>query len=177
MPKILQIAQLGHQVLRSECIEIALLDELGTQDLRNDMLVTMQDTNGVGIAAPQVYVLKRCFIFSSRPGPGRNDIPLIEPTFTINPEIVHVSDEKEKGWEACLSIPGIRGLVPRHKNIKVRYTTIDGAVVESDLSGFPARVFQHECDHLDGLVYLDRLDSTRDIIMEKEYQKMLSQIS
>lgn len=173
MPKLLQLAQLGSQALRDTAGIVTIKSDVELSALLEDMLATMNDTKGVGIAAPQVYVSKRCFIFSSRPGPGRDDIPLIEPTFAINPEIIWRSEEKVKAWEACLSIPGIRGFVPRHENIKVRYSTMDDLIVEYDLSGFPARVFQHECDHLDGLVYLDRLESTRDIITEKEYQKIV----
>lgn len=173
MAKLLQIAQLGSQVLRVTTDKVTIESEAELSALQEDLLATMQDTKGVGIAAPQVYVSKRCFIFSSRPGPNRDDIPLIEPTFVINPEIVSASDEMIIAWESCLSIPGIRGNVPRHELIKVRYSTLDGIVVECELSGFPARVFQHEYDHLDGMVYLDRLESTRDIITEKEYQKLI----
>jgi len=172
MATLLQIAQLGNQSLRDVASIVQILPDNLTS-LQSDMLATMQDTKGVGIAAPQVYVSKRCFIFSSRPSPGRDDIPLIDPTFAINPEIISKSEEMYKAWEACLSIPGIRGFVPRHETIKIRYTTLDNIIVECELSGFPARVFQHEYDHLDGMVYLDRLDSTKDIITEKEYQKLI----
>ena len=79
-----------------------------------------------------------------------------------------------KGWEGCLSIPGIRGDVPRHRHIKTRYQTIDGTLVERPFSDFVARIFQHEDDHLRGIVFLDRLESTRDLITEKEYQKRIA---
>jgi peptide deformylase len=174
MPRILQVAQLGNPVLREISGPTGSLGKTFLDDLYADMLCTMRDTNGVGIAAPQIYVARRCFIFSARPGPGRLDIPIIEPTVVLDPEILWVSEEKEKAWEACLSIPGIRGQVPRAKAIRVRYRTLYDTVNESALEGFPARVFQHEYDHLEGLVYLDRLESVKDIVCEKEYQNRIN---
>ncbi len=97
----------------------------------------------------------------------------MEPEIVINPEIVERSAELVKGWEGCLSIPGIRGLVPRHRWIQVRYQTLQGEIVEREFVDFVARIFQHEHDHLEGIVFLDRLDSNRDIVTEKEYQKRL----
>jgi peptide deformylase len=173
MPRLLQIAQLGHQVLRDEAKAVKDLNDPALQSLFEDMLATMEDADGVGIAAPQVYVSQRCFIFSSRQGSRQEDTPLIGPTVAVNPEILWVSPTKANGWEACLSIPGIRGIVPRHESIKVHYSTLSNSSVEGDLSGFAARVFQHEYDHLYGLVYLDRIKSTKDIITEKEYQRLM----
>ena len=98
----------------------------------------------------------------------------MEPTAIINPEILSFSKEKEKDWEGCLSIPGIRGLVPRHKSIRVKYLTRDGKEVESEFSDFIARIFQHELDHLNGTVFLDRMESSLEIITEKEYQRLIS---
>jgi peptide deformylase len=95
------------------------------------------------------------------------------PTAVINPEIIRLSDELEKGWEGCLSIPGIRGLVPRSTRIVVRYITHEGNVREEEFTGFIARVFQHEYDHLNGTVFLDRVESTWDIITEKEYARRI----
>jgi peptide deformylase len=139
--------------------------------LIDDLRETLSDANGVGIAAPQVYESAALFIVASRPNPRYPDAPLMEPEVAINPEIVDRSDELVKGWEGCLSIPGIRGDVPRHRRLRVRYQTIEGLIIEKELSDFVARIFQHEDDHLRGIVFLDRLESTRDVITEKEYQK------
>jgi peptide deformylase len=136
------------------------------------MLETMRDAEGVGIAAPQVYEGASLFIVASKPNARYPDAPMMEPEMVVNPEIVERSDEVVKGWEGCLSIPGIRGNVPRHRRIRVRYWTLDGSEVDREFEGFVARVFQHEDDHLHGLVFLDRLESPRDIITEKEFRKL-----
>lgn len=93
----------------------------------------------------------------------------------MNPTIVSHSDETEKDWEGCLSIPGVRALVPRWKSIEVSYQTRDGKKVTKTFESFLARIFQHELDHLDGLVFLDRLESTKDIYTEKEFQKVIAE--
>ena len=98
----------------------------------------------------------------------------MEPEVVINPEIVDRSEELVKDWEGCLSIPGLRGLVPRHRRIRARYQTVEGQVVEREFADFVARIFQHEDDHLRGIVFLDRLESTRDVVTEKEYQKQIT---
>jgi peptide deformylase len=94
----------------------------------------------------------------------------------INPSILAHSTQIAKGWEGCLSIPGIRGLVPRYQAIEVEYTDRDGKLQKLELTDFVARIFQHEYDHLDGIVFLDRLESTQDIITEQEYQKRIVQL-
>ena len=139
-----------------------------------DMLETMRDSNGVGIAAPQVFESLAIFIVASRPNPRYPDAPSMEPEIVFNPEIIERSPELVKDWEGCLSIPGLRGEVPRHRHIKARYQTIDGTDVERQFSDFVARIFQHEDDHLRGIVFLDRLESTRDVITEKEFQKQMA---
>jgi peptide deformylase len=113
------------------------------------------------------------FIVSSSPNPRYPQAPQMEPTAMINPELLWVSDEKEQGWEGCLSIPGLRGLVPRHIRIGVRYLNRDGAVREDEYGDFLARVFQHEFDHLQGKLFIDRVLSTMDLVTEKEYYRML----
>jgi len=142
------------------------------QALIDDMLVTMTDANGVGIAAPQVFEPLSLFIVASRPNPRYPEAPQMEPTTVINPEILWVSDEKEKGWEGCLSIPGLRGLVARHRRIGVRYLSRYGEVREEEFADFPARVFQHEFDHVQGMVFVDRLEDTRDLVTEKEFLRI-----
>ena len=174
MSKLLQIAQLGHPIIRQRASEIPDQQIPKIQDLVDDMLLTVADANGAGIAAPQVYVSKRVFIVASNPSRRYPNAPDMDPTPIINPEIIWKSSEIHNDWEGCLSIPGIRGLVPRHKSIRIVYTTRHGDRVEHEYSGFIARVFQHEFDHLEGLVFLDRLDSSKNIVMEKEWLKLIS---
>ena len=97
----------------------------------------------------------------------------MEPEIVINPEILERSEDMIKGWEGCLSIPGIRGEVRRHRRIWARYQTVGGQQIQREFTGFVARSFQHEDDHLRGIVFLDRFESTRDLVTEREYQKLL----
>ena len=166
MPVLRQIAQLGQPVLREVAGKITDPGASSVQALIDDMLVTVADANGVGIAAPQVYEPLSLFIVSSRPNPRYPAAPEMEPTAMINPEILWMSDEKEKGWEGCLSIPGLRGLVPRHRRIGVRYLTRKEEVVEVEYADFLARVFQHEFDHVQGVVFLDRVETTHVLMTE-----------
>lgn len=174
MGKILEIAELGHPVLRQRAVEVSDIHGSDIQNFIEDLIETCVDSNGVGIAAPQVYRSDRVFIIYSRPNARYPNAPEMGPVALINPETTSFSDEKFKDWEGCLSIPGIRGLVPRHKSIGVRYLTSKGELIENEFSDFIARIFQHELDHLDGVVFLDRLDTSRDIITEKEYQKLIT---
>jgi peptide deformylase len=173
LPILRQIAQLGQPVLRRITVPIADFSDAAVQTLIEDMLVTVAEVNGVGIAAPQVFEPLRLFIVASRPSPRYPNAPGMEPTAMINPELLWGSDETEKGWEGCLSVPGIRGPVPRSVRIGVRYLTRDGALREEEMSGFLARIFQHEFDHINGLVFLDRVESTREIITEREYLRLM----
>jgi peptide deformylase len=174
MPLLRQIAQLGHPVLRASVALASLPASDATRALIADMLETLRDAHGVGIAAPQVFESLAVFIVASRPNPRYPEAPVMEPEIVINPEIIERSPEIVKDWEGCLSIPGLRGEVPRHRHITARYHTIDGIVVERRFSDFIARVFQHEDDHLRGIVFLDRLESNRDVITEKEFQKRIA---
>lgn len=173
MPIIRQVAQLGNEILRLKAAPVKEIHKSSIQSLIDDMLITASDTDGVGIAAPQLYESLQIFIMASRPNSRYPNAPSMEPTAIINPEILWFSDEQDKDWEGCLSIPGIRGLVPRYKSINVKYMTRDGSVKEQTFSDFLARIFQHESDHLYGISFLDRLESTKDIITEKEFNKLL----
>lgn len=174
MSRLLQIAQLGHPILRQRASEVADPQSPEIQELIDDMLATVADVNGAGLAAPQVYVDKRVFIVSSKPNVRYPNAPEMDPTPVINPEIIWKSEEIYNDWEGCLSIPGIRGLVPRYQAIRIAYTTRTGERIEQNYSDFVARVFQHEYDHLEGLVFFDRLESTKNIITEKEWHKLIS---
>ena len=171
MAEILQIIQLGDPILRSVAQMVENTQERSIQKLIDDLIATVGHAFGVGIAAPQVAISYRLFIVASRPNPRYPKAPVMEPTAMINPRIIGHSTEIIKGWEGCLSIPGIRGLVPRYQAIEVEYTDRDGKLQKQELTDFVARIFQHEYDHLDGIVFLDRLESTQDIITEQEYQK------
>ena len=118
MALIRSIAELGHPVLRAATVPVTFPASDAVRALVNDLLETLRDANGVGIAAPQVYESSALFIVASRPNPRYPDAPLMEPEVVINPEILERSDEMVKGWEGCLSIPGIRGDVPRHRRIR-----------------------------------------------------------
>lgn len=175
MGKLLQIAQLGHPILRQTAARVENLQDKDLHSLISDMMATVKEVNGVGIAAPQVHDSTRVFIMASQPNARYPHAPSMAPAALINPEIIDASPEKEKDWEGCLSIPGIRARVLRHTEIKVGFTTLAGEVRQARFSGFLARIFQHELDHLNGKVFLDRIASTLDIVTEKEFLKRLSQ--
>lgn len=169
-----EIAQLGAKILRQACEIVEQVDSPGIRQIIRAMQTTLATTQGVGLAAPQISQLKRIIIVASRPTTRYPTAPLMQPTVMINPVFEALSDEKEKDWEGCLSIPGIRALVPRYKSIRVQYTDELGGNIELQLEGFVARVFQHEVDHLEGTVYLDRVESSADIISESEYFKLFA---
>ena len=171
MAEILQIIQLGHPILRQQAQQVDNIRDQRIQKLIDDLIATVGIANGVGIAAPQVAEGDRLFIVASRPNPRYPNAPEMAPTAMINPKLLAHSSEVIKGWEGCLSIPGIRGLVPRYQAIEVEYSDRNGKSQKQELTDFVARIFQHEYDHLDGIVFLDRLESTQDIITEQEYQQ------
>jgi peptide deformylase len=132
MPIRRQIAQLGRPVLREIARPVADPADPALQALIDDMLATVAEANGVGIAAPQVFESLALFLIASRPNPRYPHAPALAPTAVLNPQLLWVSDDTEKGWEGCLSIPGLRGLVPRHSRIGVRYLTRSGEVREEE---------------------------------------------
>lgn len=170
----MEIIQLGNPILRDKARFVENIDAPHTQNLVDNLLITVKQANGVGLAAPQVGVSDRIFIVASRPNPRYPHAPEMEPTPMINPKIVARSNESVKGWEGCLSIPGIRGSVPRDRAIQVEYSDRHGKLHQQELTDFIARIFQHELDHLDGIVFLDRLETNHDIITEQEYQKLVA---
>jgi peptide deformylase len=172
MSELLEIIQLGHPILRSQAQTVEHTHSPQIQNLIDNLLATVIAANGVGIAAPQVAASDRLFIVASRPSPRYPNAPQMEPTAMINPQILAHSSDLVKGWEGCLSIPGIRGLVPRYQAIEVEYSDRNGKLHKQELTDFVARIFQHELDHLDGIVFVDRLQSTQDLITEQEYQKL-----
>lgn len=170
MGKLRQIARLGAPTLRSKADEIRF-DSRIARDIISDMQATLAESNGAGLAAPQIYEPYRIIILASRPTPRYPNAPPMEPTVMINPSYHISSEQQHKDWEGCLSIPGIRALVPRYTMIEISYTDQQGKQTSQKLKNFIARVFQHEYDHLDGCVYLDRVESNLEIISEQEFNK------
>ncbi|MFI3157287.1 MAG: peptide deformylase [Methylococcaceae bacterium] len=168
-----EIAQLGAKVLRQKAEAVADVHDVEIRQIIEAMQSTLAMTSGVGIAAPQISESKQIIIVASRPTPRYPSAPMMEPTIMINPGFQVLSDTQEKDWEGCLSIPGIRALVPRFQEILIHYTDRQGSLVESKLSGFAARIFQHEFDHLEGKTYLDRVENNADIIAESEFVKLI----
>ena len=164
---ILKIARMGHPVLLQPAVPVEDPCDPEIVRLIGDMIETMHDSGGVGLAAPQVHVGLRLFVFrvpASRGGDaaGEGDHVL------INPELAPLGDAVELGWEGCLSIPGLRGAVPRHAAISFRGLDRGGAPIEGTADGFHARVMQHEFDHLNGVLYTMRMTDFRMFAFEEE---------
>lgn len=151
---------------RSDPIEEFPSTEL--DDLIRDMFDTMEALHGAGLAAPQIGVLKRVVIFGVESNPRYPEAEPVPTTVLINPRIEALTEDKEYGWEGCLSVPGMRGLVPRPPHI--RYSGVDehGAPIEREARGFHARVVQHEVDHIDGILYPMRIEDMRHFGFESE---------
>ena len=151
---------MGHPVLRRVAEPITEFDTPGLHALVEDLWETMHASGGIGIAAPQIAVAKRVVVFGigdhvDTAGCGRP--AQIPPTVLVNPVIEPLADAMAEGWEACLSVPGMRGIVPRYT--RIRYTGFDafGNRIEREVDDYHARVVQHECDHLDGVLYPSRI--------------------
>jgi peptide deformylase len=167
---LLEIVRLGHPILR-QVAEPLPRGVLGTPVFRRyirSMMETMFEASGVGLAAPQVADGLRCFVYYV-PGQGE-DLFEVKPRILVNPEVTLGSMEEE-GWEGCLSIPGLRGRVPRAREIEVVAYDSEGERMEFIASGFHARVIQHELDHLDGIVFLDRMHSMSSLAFEEEWSQ------
>ncbi len=173
MTETLQISQLGDSALRQIAQPINNVHESWVQTLINNLMTTLVKSNGVGIAAPQVSAPYQLIIVASRPNLRYPNAPTMLPTVMINPRSLTHSQEMAKDWEGCLSVPGIRGLVPRYRAIAIEYTAPDGTMQQQELTDFVARIFQHEFDHLNGLVFLDRVESTQELVTEQEYLKRI----
>ena len=169
---VLPIAQQGETVLQQSAQAVMDVHDPALQTLIDAMLHTMNAANGVGIAAPQIFVPKRVIIVASRPNARYPDAPYMPPLAMINPQIVWRSPEKCSGWEGCLSVPDARSPVVRAQRIRVRYLTREGESRETEYSDFVARIVQHECDHLDGILFVERVENAQDIVTEAEYQRL-----
>lgn len=170
---LLKIARLGHPTLRQRALPVTA-DELASppfQQLIDNMIETMRDGEGVGLAATQVHVLRRVFLVEVKtPHPRYPDQPGVPLTAIVNPEIRAHSEELEDDWEGCLSIPDLRGRVPRWRSLRLAGVDRAGREISLDAANFFARVIQHELDHLDGIVFLDRMRDFSTLSHLREYQ-------
>ena len=158
---IRKILKMGEPGLLQRSEEWHDFDSHELSSLLQDMWDTMAAENGAGLAAPQIGINRRVVVFGYQTNPRYPDAPAVPETVLINPLIEPVGDELESDWEGCLSVPGLRGLVPRYR--RIRYSGVDtqGMAIEREVSGFHARVVQHECDHLDGILYPHRIEDLR----------------
>jgi peptide deformylase len=176
---ILKVSRMGHPVLRSKASAVppGEIKSPRIQRLIDDMFDTMGEYSGIGLAAPQVHESVRIFVAGLRLAEGpigdltNDDMPFIA---LINPQITMVGDKVDEGWEGCLSIPDLRGLVPRAHEINIDAFDRKGRRVQFTARGLPARVIQHETDHLDGVLFLERMRSLETLSFMDEYQRYWS---
>jgi peptide deformylase len=172
MAELRSIIELENPILRQVALPILSVGDEKIQALIDDLLVTVKQANGVGIAAPQVAQSCQLMIVASRPNPRYPDAPEMEPIAILNPRILSHSPEMVKGWEGCLSVPGIRGWVPRYQAIEIEYCDRNGNLQKMEMTDFVARIFQHEFDHFNGLLFVDRVENPQDLITEQLYLEM-----
>ena len=170
---LLKIAHMGHPVLRQRAVPVDDPSAPWVRTLVDDMIETMHDAGGTGLAAPQVHQSHRIVVFMVGEErltglPGDDPQPL---TVLINPVIEPIGDEMALGWEGCLSVPGLRGVVPRYLRVRYRGLGLGGKTLEREAAGFHARVVQHECDHLDGILYPQRMTDHRLLVYSEELQR------
>ena len=172
---ILKIARMGHPLLRRRAEEVADPTAPEIRRLVDDMFETMRDIDGLGLAAPQVHVPKRVVIFLVPGERGEADEQSLALTVLVNPVVQALSEEQEPGWEGCLSVPGLRGLVPRFTEVRYRGLTPEGQAIDRVVSGLHARVVQHECDHVDGILYPMRMTDLSTLVFESEMRYLLAE--
>ncbi len=168
---ILKVARMGHPVLRKVArkVEPAEIKTAEFQKLVDDMIETMREYDGIGLAAPQVHESVRLALIGIEEGTGEDRAVRVFPV--INPEVTPTTKETGEDWEGCLSVPRLRGRVSRPNGVTVRALDRRGNTVEFDLKGYPARVVQHELDHLDGILFIDRMKSFETLCFIEEYSK------
>jgi peptide deformylase len=155
------VLRMGDPRLLERAREVEQLDTPELHELLADMHDTMEALSGAGLAAPQIGVPLRVVIFGVASNPRYPEAEPVPHTVLINPIITPLTDAMEEGWEGCLSVPGMRGLVPRHSQLRYRGVDRYGATIDRTVGGFHARVVQHECDHLDGILYPMRIRDMR----------------
>jgi peptide deformylase len=163
-----KILRMGDARLLRQAEEVTDFDGAELKELLVDMRETMQALDGVGLAAPQIGINLRIVIFGVESNPRYPDAEAVPETVLINPVITILSQIKEDGWEGCLSVPGMRGLVPRFTLLRYQGKDESGALIDRTANGFHARVVQHECDHLDGMLYPMRIVDMRNFGFSSE---------
>ncbi len=148
---------MGDLLLLQRAAEVAHFNTPGLRALVSDMQDTMQHANGAGLAAPQIGVSLRVVIFGFERNERYPDAPAVPPTVLVNPVLTPLGTDEEAGWEGCLSVPGMRGLVPRFARLRYQGFDARGKAIDRTVDGFHARVVQHEVDHLDGILYPMRI--------------------
>lgn len=152
-----RVLRMGDPRLRLIAAPVTAFATRELHDLVADLWQTMATESGAGLAAPQIGVPLRVVIFGYQSNPRYPDAPPVPETVLVNPVIEPLDDALEEGWEGCLSVPGLRGLVPRYRRVRYRGRDAHGRLIEREVDGFHARVVQHECDHLDGILYPQRM--------------------
>lgn len=172
----LKVAELGNPVLRKRATKVDARDVSTSeiQTLIDDLIETMHEYEGAGLAAPQVHSSRRVVVFEVKNNSRYPEAPNIPLTIAINPEIEVLTREKLGMWEGCLSVPGIRGYVERPSKLKLKALDRNGEVYEQVLDGFSAVVIQHECDHLDGVLFIDRIEQREKLAFLPEYNRFHS---
>jgi peptide deformylase len=170
---ILKVARLGHPVLRkvTETVSQRELQSPALQQLIDDMIETMKDYDGVGLAADQVHESKQIAVLEVADNPRYPEKPRVPLTVLVNPTITPLSEDMEEDWEGCLSIPDLRGMVPRYKGVRVQALDRQGKEIDFVANEFHARVIQHEFDHLNGRVYLDRMRDFSTLTFLQEFAR------
>jgi peptide deformylase len=170
---ILKIARMGHPILRApaEPVNPALIQEDGFQQLIDDMIETMREHDGAGLAAPQVHEPIRLVVMEVQENRRYPEAPTIPLTVLINPVVTPLVDDKVSGWEGCLSMPDLRGRVDRHRAVEVSGLDRHGQPVSFCAECFFATVVQHEVDHLDGILFVDRMTGLRSLSYLSEYER------
>lgn len=170
---ILKVAKLGHPVLRrvAEPVSQAKIKSPEIQRLIDDMFDTMEEYAGVGLAAPQVHQSIRLLVTEEIHDPDSEEGVLSERSAVINPEITFLTDQQIAFYEGCLSIPDFRGRVPRIRHIRLTGLDRNGKPIDREVEGFPAVVYQHEVDHLNGIVFLDRMPDLKTLAYLSEYDR------
>lgn len=161
-----KVIKMGHPLLFQRAKPVEEFNTPELDKLLMDMKDTMDDLNGAGLAAPQIAVSLRIIIFGVSANPRYPDVESVPETVLINSEITVLDSEKESDWEGCLSVPHMRGLVPRYKSIKYKGYDQKGELIEREAHGFHARVVQHELDHLDGILYPQRIENMQNFGFE-----------
>ncbi len=172
---ILKVARIGHPVVRStaRALPLEAIHSSEVQRLIDDMVETMREYDGVGVAAPQVHVSLRIAVIEV-PASDERAIEAVPLTVLVNPVVTPLGEEKVGRWEGCLSVPDLRGVVPRYQRVRLGAHDREGRPFTVEAEDFFARVIQHECDHLDGAVYLDRMTSMKSLSFLREFERYVA---